>query len=36
MVVYPNEGHSIADSKHIYDLQQRSLDWFAKYLGAGG
>jgi len=36
LVVYPNEGHSFADSGHIRDLQQRSLDWFAKYLGTGG
>jgi dipeptidyl aminopeptidase/acylaminoacyl peptidase len=34
LVVYPNEGHHFADPKHVSDMQQRSLDWFAKYLPA--
>ena len=34
LVVYPNEGHHFADPRHVRDMQQRSLDWFAKYLPA--
>ena len=34
LVVYPNEGHQFVDSKHVHDMLQRSLDWFAKYLPA--
>ncbi|MDE3209403.1 MAG: S9 family peptidase [Pseudomonadota bacterium] len=34
LVVYPNEGHHFADPKHVHDVLQRSLDWFAKYLPA--
>jgi len=34
LVVYPNEGHHFVDPKHVRDMQQRSLDWFAKYLPA--
>jgi dipeptidyl aminopeptidase/acylaminoacyl peptidase len=35
LVVYPNEGHHFDDPKHVHDVLQRSLDWFAKYLPAG-
>jgi dipeptidyl aminopeptidase/acylaminoacyl peptidase len=34
LVVYPNEGHHFANPKHVRDVLQRSLDWFAKYLPA--
>ena len=36
LVVYPNEGHQFADPKHVHDMLQRSLNWFAKYLPARG
>ncbi len=32
LVVYPNEGHSFADPAHRRDVQQRAIDWFAKYM----
>jgi dipeptidyl aminopeptidase/acylaminoacyl peptidase len=32
LVVYPNEGHSFADPTHRRDVQQRAVDWFAKYM----
>ncbi|MBN8923882.1 MAG: peptidase S9 [Rhodanobacter sp. 68-29] len=34
LVVYPDEGHHFEDPKHVKDVAQRSLDWFAKYLPA--
>lgn len=34
LVVYPDEGHHFANPKHVHDVEQRSLDWFAKYLPA--
>ncbi len=32
LVVYPNEGHGLADPDHIHDVQRRTMDWFAQYL----
>jgi len=32
LVVYPNEGHGIADPAHRLDVLARSVDWFARYL----
>jgi dipeptidyl aminopeptidase/acylaminoacyl peptidase len=32
LVVYPNEGHSFSDPAHRRDVQQRAIDWFARYL----
>jgi dipeptidyl aminopeptidase/acylaminoacyl peptidase len=32
LVVYPNEGHGFSDPAHRYDVQQRAVDWFAKYM----
>jgi dipeptidyl aminopeptidase/acylaminoacyl peptidase len=32
LVVYPNEGHSFTDPAHGRDVQQRAIDWFAKYM----
>jgi dipeptidyl aminopeptidase/acylaminoacyl peptidase len=32
LVVYPNEGHAIADSEHRRDVVRRSVEWFDKYL----
>ncbi|MBD8900582.1 S9 family peptidase [Rhodanobacter sp. DHG33] len=32
LVVYPDEGHDFVDPRHMRDILQRSLDWFAKYL----
>jgi dipeptidyl aminopeptidase/acylaminoacyl peptidase len=34
LVVYPNEGHAIAQPEHHRDILVRSLDWFEKYLRA--
>jgi len=31
-VIYPREGHGIAETPHVRDLYRRVLDWFAKYL----
>lgn len=31
-VVYPREGHSIAERAHQIDFQNRVLAWYAKYL----
>jgi dipeptidyl aminopeptidase/acylaminoacyl peptidase len=36
LVVYPNEGHHFVDPAHQRDVLQRALEWFAKYLPAGG
>jgi dipeptidyl aminopeptidase/acylaminoacyl peptidase len=32
LVVYPNEGHGLADPAHRRDVLQRTLDWFARYM----
>jgi dipeptidyl aminopeptidase/acylaminoacyl peptidase len=32
MVVYPREGHGLAEYSHIRDYQQRFVAWFEKYL----
>ena len=34
LVVYPNEGHGLADPDHRRDVELRTIEWFAKYLGA--
>jgi dipeptidyl aminopeptidase/acylaminoacyl peptidase len=36
LVVYPNEGHHFVDPAHQRDVLQRALEWFGKYLPAGG
>jgi dipeptidyl aminopeptidase/acylaminoacyl peptidase len=32
LVVYPNEGHGFADPAHRRDVQQRAIEWFARYM----
>jgi dipeptidyl aminopeptidase/acylaminoacyl peptidase len=32
LVVYPNEGHGIADPVHRRDMLERAAEWFARYL----
>jgi dipeptidyl aminopeptidase/acylaminoacyl peptidase len=32
LVVYPNEGHGFSDPAHRLDVQQRAIDWFARYM----
>jgi dipeptidyl aminopeptidase/acylaminoacyl peptidase len=32
LVIYPREGHSLAEREHIRDYQQRLLRWFEQYL----
>ena len=32
LVVYPNEGHGFSDPAHRIDVQQRAIDWFARYM----
>jgi dipeptidyl aminopeptidase/acylaminoacyl peptidase len=32
LVVYPNEGHGFSDPAHLRDVQQRAVEWFAKYM----
>ena len=34
LVVYPNEGHGLADPDHRRDVEVRTMEWFGKYLGA--
>ena len=32
LVVYPDEGHSIAKSEHRRDIMRRTVAWYNKYL----
>jgi dipeptidyl aminopeptidase/acylaminoacyl peptidase len=32
LVVYPREGHALAERKHLQDYYQRMLGWFQRYL----
>ncbi len=32
LVVYPNEGHGFSDPAHRLDVQQRAMEWFARYM----
>lgn len=32
LVVYPNEGHGLADPDHRRDAEIRTMEWFAKYM----
>jgi dipeptidyl aminopeptidase/acylaminoacyl peptidase len=32
LVVYPNEGHGFSDPAHRHDVQQRAVEWFARYM----
>jgi dipeptidyl aminopeptidase/acylaminoacyl peptidase len=32
LVVYPNEGHGLADPAHRRDVLVRTVDWFARYM----
>ena len=32
LVVYPNEGHGFSNLAHLHDVQQRAIDWFARYM----
>jgi dipeptidyl aminopeptidase/acylaminoacyl peptidase len=32
LVVYSNEGHGFADPAHRRDVQQRAVEWFARYM----
>ena len=34
LVVYPNEGHGLADPEHRRDVLDRTVDWFARYMPA--
>ncbi len=36
LVVYPNEGHGFTDPAHLFDVQQRAVDWFARYMPESG
>ena len=31
-VRYPREGHGIAEPQHVYDYQQRHVQWFDKFI----
>jgi dipeptidyl aminopeptidase/acylaminoacyl peptidase len=33
LVVYPNEGHGMADPANLKDLRERTLAWFTSHLG---
>jgi dipeptidyl aminopeptidase/acylaminoacyl peptidase len=35
LVVYPNEGHGIADPAHRRDILERTVDWFSRYMPPG-
>ncbi len=32
LVVYPNEGHGFVDPAHRWDVMERAVEWFAKYM----
>ena len=32
LVVYPREGHGIAERAHVLDMSCRVLDWLGRYL----
>jgi dipeptidyl aminopeptidase/acylaminoacyl peptidase len=32
IMIYPGEGHGLRDPEHLADAEQRTLDWFDKYL----
>ncbi len=32
LVVYPNEGHGFTDPAHRFDVEQRAIDWFARFM----
>jgi dipeptidyl aminopeptidase/acylaminoacyl peptidase len=32
LVVYPNEGHMFADPAHRWDVMERAVEWFARYM----
>jgi len=32
LVVYPNEGHNVAQPEHRRDIMHRLVDWFGKYM----
>lgn len=36
MVRYPREGHGIRETKHVVDIIDRSLGWYAKYFERKG
>jgi dipeptidyl aminopeptidase/acylaminoacyl peptidase len=36
LVVYPNEGHGFVDPSHRRDVMDRAVEWFTRYLPAGG
>jgi dipeptidyl aminopeptidase/acylaminoacyl peptidase len=36
LVVYPREGHGIAENVHGLDFVNRFLDWFDRYVKSGG
>jgi dipeptidyl aminopeptidase/acylaminoacyl peptidase len=36
LVIYPNEGHGFVNPEHRRDVMDRAVEWFAKYLPAGG
>ena len=36
LVVYPDEGHAIAQPAHSRDYRLRTLEWFDKYFTAAG
>ena len=29
---YPREGHGIAEPQHVFDYQQRHVQWFDKFI----
>jgi dipeptidyl aminopeptidase/acylaminoacyl peptidase len=36
LVVYPNEGHGFVDPSHRRDVMDRAVEWFTRFLPAGG
>ena len=33
-MIYPNEGHGIRRADHRLDIEERTVDWFDRYLGS--
>ena len=31
-VIYPDEGHALHDPAHLADIDERTLEWFDRYL----
>ena len=35
-VIYPREGHGIAEPAHVRDVLERNLRWFLKWISSTG